>query len=330
MPSKTLVPPPLKSALLLSVLSLSLAASPALSQEYPDRLVRVVVAYPAGATDTAARTLTRRLAELFNKPVIVDNKPGAGSAIGASFVQNAAPDGYTLFYTTDSTHALNPHLYKSLTYEPLGYTPIIKTVSTVNVLAVNANAPYKSVAELLAYAKANPGKASYGSAGIGISNHLAGELLQAVSGIPLVHIPYKGSGPATTALLSGEIAFMFAGLGHILPFSRSGKFRIIGVTDVVRHKDIPDVPTMEEAGSKGFDLPNIYHAIMGPLKMQPAVVAKFNQTARAALADAEVTKQLNFQGYDVTPSSPEELGALVRRNFDIWGRIVRSAKIEKM
>ena len=137
-------------------------------------------------------------------------------------------------------------------------------------------------------------------------------------------------GPATTALLSGEIAFMFAGLGHILPFSRSGKFRIIGVTDVVRHKDIPDVPTMEEAGSKGFDLPNIYHAIMGPLKMQPAVVAKFNQTARAALADAEVTKQLNFQGYDVTPSSPEELGALVRRNFDIWGRIVRTAKIEKM
>jgi len=330
MQSKTLLSPQLKSALFMSMLGLSLAAPPAAAQEYPDRVVRVVVAYPAGATDTAARTLTRRMAELFNKPVIVDNKPGAGSAIGASFVQNAAPDGYTLFYTTDSSHTLNPHLYKSLSYEPLGYTPIIKTVGTVNVLAVNANAPYKSVAELLAYAKANPGKASYGSAGIGISNHLAGELLQAVSGTPLLHVPYKGSGPATAALMSGEISFMFAGMGHILPFSRSGKFRIIGVTDVVRHAHIPDVPTMEEAGARGFDLPNIYHAIMGPLKMQPAVVAKINQTARAALADAEVTKQLNFQGYDVTPSSPEELAALLRRNFDIWGRIVRTAKIEKM
>lgn len=304
--------------------------APAAAQEFPDRLVRFVVAYPAGATDTAARTVTRRLAELWNKPVVVDNKPGAGSAIGAEFVQRAAPDGYTLFWSTDSTHTLNPHLYKSLTYEPLGYTPLIKTVTTVNVLAVNAGKPFRTVAELLAYSKANPDKASYGSAGVGISNHLAGELLQHVTGIPLVHIPYKGTGPATTDLLAGNLAFMFAGAGHIVPFARAGKFRVLGVTDTVRHKSFPDAPTMEEAGLKGFDLPNIYHAVLGPMKMQPAVANRINQSVRTALADKEVASQLDSQGYDVTPSSPEELGSLMRRNYDIWGRIVSAAKIEKM
>lgn len=318
--------------LLMSALSLygMLMTSHVRSQEFPDRLIRVVVAYPAGATDTAARTVAKPLAVLLGKPVIIDNKPGAGSAIGAEFVQRAAPDGYTLFWSTDSTHTLNPNLYKALTYEPLGFTAIAKTVGTINVLAINANLPVRTVADLLAYARANPDKASYGSAGIGISNHLAGELLQVVSGVPLVHVPYKGSGPATADLLGGQIAFMFAGLGHILPYSRAGKFRVIGVTDTMRHPQMPDVPTMEEAGLKGFDLPNIYHAVLGPLKMPQPVVNRLNQALRAALAEKETTQQLNSQGYDVTPSSPEELNALMRKNYDIWGRIVRAAKLEKM
>ena len=321
----------LKNACLLPLVLLSLLVSSHVrAQEFPDRLIRVVVAYPAGATDTAARTVTKPLAVLLGKPVVIDNKPGAGSALGAEFVQRATPDGYTLFWTTDSTHTLNPHLYKALTYEPLGFAAIAKTVSTINVLAINTNLPVRTVAELLAYAKANPDKASYGSAGIGISNHLAGELLQFVSGVPLVHVPYKGSGPATADLLGGQIAFMFAGLGHILPYAKAGKFRVIGVADTVRHPQMPDVPTMEEAGLKGFDLPNIYHAVLGPLKMQPPVVAKLNQAIRTALAEKETTTQLNSQGYDVTPSSPDELSTLMRRNYDIWGRIVRAAKIEKM
>lgn len=319
----------LKKSLVYSLASM-LMSSYALSQEYPDRLIRIVVAYPAGATDTAARTVTRKLAELFGKSVVVDNKPGAGSAIGADFVQRALPDGYTLFWSTDSTHTLSPHLYKALIYEPLGFTAIAKTVSTVNVLAINASLPVKTVSDLLAYAKANPDKASYGSAGVGVSNHLAGELLQSVSGVPLVHVPYKGSSQALTDMLGGQIAFMFAGLGHVLPFVRAGKSRVIGVADTVRHPYLPDVPTMEEAGLKGYDLPGIYHAVLGPLKMPQPVVAKLNQTIRASLADNEITQQLNSQGYDVTPSSPDELNALIRRNFDIWGRIVRTAKIEKL
>lgn len=314
----------------LSLLVSALITAPhAGAQDYPSKLIRVVVAYPAGATDTAARTVTRPMAALLNQQVIVENKPGAGSAIGAQYVQKAAPDGYTLFWTTDSTHALNPHMYKALSYEPLGYTPIIKTVSTVNVLAVGAAQPVKSVTELLALAKSDPTAASYGSAGVGISNHLAGELLQHVSKVPLVHVPYKGSGPALIDLMGGRIGFMFAGMGHVLPHSRAGKLRIIAVVDTARHHYLPDVPTMDEAGVKGFDLPGIYHAVLAPPNTPRTIVEKLNQTIRAALADKDTAAHLNKQGYDVTPSSPEELGALMRRNFDIWGRLVALAKIEK-
>lgn len=311
------------------VLSALLAAPHARAQEYPAKLIRIVVAYPAGATDTAARTVAHKLAALLSQQVIIDNKPGAGSGIGAQYVQKAAPDGYTLFWTTDSTHALNPHIYKSLSYDPLGYAPIAKTVSTVNVLVVSAGLPVKSVSELLALANADPTKASYGSAGVGISNHLAGELLQHVSGVRLIHVPYKGSGPALTDLLGGRIGFMFAGMGHVLPHARAGKLRIIGVADTARHHYLPEVPTMEEAGMKGFDLPGIYHAVLAPLNTPAAVIAKLNRTLHAALADKETAAALNKQGYDVTPTSAEELGALMRRNFEIWGRIVKMAKVEQ-
>lgn len=321
----------LKKPLMLPLLMFAMLAVPlAGAQEYPDRLIRVVVAYPAGATDTAARTVLRKLAELFGRPVIVDNKVGAGGAIGAEFVARSAPDGYTLFWTTDSPHTLSPHLYKSLSYDPLGYTAIAKTVSTVQVLAINANLPVKSVSDLLGYARANPGKASYGSAGIGITNHLAGELLQYVSGVPLVHVPYKGSGPATADLLGGQIVFMFAGVGQVLPYLKAGKFRVIGVADAVRHPYLSDAPTMAEAGLKGFELPSGWHGVLGPLNMQRPVVAKLNQTIRTALFDPEITQQLNAQGYDVKPSSPEELHAQMRRNHELWGNIVSAAKIEKM
>lgn len=314
-------------------LALSVSALPALqahAQQYPDKPIRFIVGYTAGATDTAARTLARPMQTLLGTSIIVENKPGAGGALGAEFVSKVAPDGYTLLYTTDATHTLNAHLYKSLPYEPLGFTPISKTVGTVNVLVVSTQLPIKNVAELIAWAKANPGKASYGSAGLGSSNHLAGELLQYVSGVPMVHVPYKGSTPALTDLMGGQLPFLFAGIGQMLPFMSAGKVRVIGIADTVRNARLPDVPTMEEAGMKGFDLPGIYHALVGPLKLPQAHVIKLNQAARASLTDPEITAALNKQGYDVVPTTPEELGALMRRNFAIWGRIVGNAKIDKI
>lgn len=307
-----------------------LAVPVASAQQYPDKPIRIIVGYTSGATDTAARTFGRPFSTLLNVPVIVENKPGAGGALGAEFVYKAAPDGYTLMWTVDGTHTLNPHLYKSLNYEPLAFTPITKGVTTVNVLVVGNAMPVKTVSDLLAYAKANPGKASYGSAGIGSSNHLAGELLQSVSGIPMTHVPYKGSNPALTDLMGGQIAFMFSGIGQMLPLYNAGKARVIGTADTVRHPRLPDVPTMQEAGLKGFDLPAIYHALIGPAKLPQPMVARLNQVARTALADADTIAQLNKQGYDVTPTTPDELGALMHKNFDTWGRIVRGAKIEKI
>jgi len=148
--------------------------------------------------------------------------------------------------------------------------------------------------------------------------------------VPLTHVPYKGSNPALTDLIGGQIAFMFAGVGQMLPFLTAAKVRVIGTADTVRHPRLPDVPTMEEAGLKGFDLPGIYHALIGPLKLPQPMVTKLNQAVRSALVDPDITAQLNKQGYDVTPTSPEELGALMRKNFDTWGRIVRAANIEKI
>lgn len=307
-----------------------LLAAPAPAQTYPDKPIRIIVGYTAGATDTAARTFGRPFSTLLNVPVIVENKPGAGGALGAEFVSRAAPDGYTLMWTVDGTHTLNPHLYKTLPYEPLNFSPISKGVTTVNVLVVSTTLNLRTVAELMAWAKANPGKAAYGSAGTGSSNHLAGELLQVVTGVPLTHIPYKGSTPALSDLMGGQIPFMFAGVGQMLPVLTAGKIRVIGTADTVRHPRLPDVPTMEEAGLKGFDLPAIYHALVGPPKLPQSMVTKLNQAARTALAMPDIVSQLNTQGYDVTPTTAEELGALMKRNFETWGRIVRSANIEKI
>ena len=312
---------------------LSLSALPVVeagAQQYPEKPIRVIVGYPAGATDTAARTIARPLQTLLGVPIVVENKPGAAGILGAEFMSKAAPDGYNLLYTVDGTHTLNPHLYKSIPYEPLAFTPISKAVNTVNVLVVTTSLPVKNVAELFAYAKANPGKASYGSAGIGTSNHLAGELLQSVWNVPLVHVPYKGSTQALNDILGGQLPFMFAGVGQMLPFYQAGKVRVIGIADTVRHPKLPDVPTMQEAGLKGFDLPAIYHAFVGPAKMPPAHVTRLNQAVRTALTMPDTTSQLNNQGYDVTPTTPEELGALMKRNLEIWGRIVSGAKIEKI
>lgn len=327
--SRTTAKAPLAAIAALATLT-TLAVPAARAQQYPDKPIRIIVGYTSGATDTAARTFGRPFSTLLNVPVIIENKPGAGGALGAEFVSKAAPDGYTLMWTVDGTHTLNPHLYKTLPYDPLGFTPITKGVSTVNVLVVSTTLNIRNVNELLAYAKANPSKASYGSAGTGSSNHLAGELLQTVTGIPMTHIPYKGSTPALSDLMGGQIGFMFAGVGQMLPVLTAGKIRVIGTADTVRHARLPDVPTMEEAGLKGFDLPAIYHALVGPLKLPAPMVTRLNQAARTALTQPDTVSQLNTQGYDVTPTTADELGALMRKNFDTWGRIVRGAKIEKI
>jgi len=304
-----------------------LAASVAVAQEYPDRPIHLIVPFPPGATDLAARTVAKPMSTVLGKPIVVENKPGGEGAIGAGFLSRSAPDGYTLMYSSGSNHVLRPHLYENLGYDPFGFTPIGRTVGTVNVLAVGAVLPARTVSELLSYGKANKDKASYGSSGG--SAYLAGELLKFVSGVDFTAVPYKGAAPALIDLIGGRIAFMFAGTGQVLTQAAAGKVRVLAVVDDTRYPKFPDVPTMAQAGLKDFDLPNIWHGLFGPLKMQPAVVSKLNRTLQGVLADPEVIKAINDAGYDPKPSSADELQAQMRREFDVWARIVKAAKMEK-
>ena len=313
-------------ALLLSLVA-ALAMTGAAAQGYPTKPIHLIVPFPPGATDTAARTVAKPMSEALGKPWVVENKPGAESAIGARFVAKAAPDGYTLMYSSGSNHVLRPHLYNNLGFDPFGFTPLGRTVGTVNVLAVGAAMPVRTVKELLAWGKTNSDTASYGSSGG--SALLAGELLKYVSGVQFTAVPYKGAAPALLDLMGQRIAFMFAGTGQVLTLANAGKVRVLAVIDDRRYPKYPDVPTMAEAGLKEFDLPNIWHGLFGPAKMQAPVVALLSKTLQAALVDPEVIKTINAAGYDPMPSSAEELQALMKKEYETWGRIVKATKIEK-
>lgn len=320
-----------RKILAISVAAFSLlAAKHASAQDYPDRPIKLVVAYAAGGpVDSSARMVAKNLAAQLGKPVIVENKTGAGGAIGADAVAKAAPDGYTLFFAASPTQVINPHVHKSLAYDPIkDFTPISLVAHYTNVLVVNNSVPAKNVAELVSYAKANPDKVSFGSAGKGGSNHLSGELLKKITGAPMLHVPYKGNSPAMTDLIGGQITFMFDITGTAMNYISSGKVRALAVTSSVRNSMLPDLPTMIEAGVPGFDVTGWY-GLMGPARLPAAVTAKLNQAVKAALNDAALKQQLSVQGYDVIVSTPEEFAATIKKDYEFWGKVVRDAKIEK-
>ena len=317
----------LQKTAVLSLLVCTIWLAPhARSQEYPDRPIRVIVSYSPGATDAAARTVAKPMSMLLGKPVVVENKPGAEGAIGGEYVLKAAPDGYTLLYTT-SSNMLRPHLAE-MSYDPFAFTPIGRAVGTANILVIPAGHPAKTATELVAFAKANPGKVSYGSVGGG-SAQLSGTFLELVAGVPFQHVPYKGTTQAMADLLAGRLTFMFSGVGHVLSNVKAGKLRVLGVADNVRHFQLPDIPTMAEAGLKDFDLPTIWHAFVGPLNTSRPVVDKLSQALRTSLAEPDVIKAINSQGYETRFSTPEELRAQMRGDFNIWGKIVKAANIQK-
>lgn len=300
------------------------------AQEYPDKPVKLIVAYaPGGPVDTSARLVARALEAQLGKPVIVENKTGAGGAIGAGHVAKAAPDGYTLFFAASPTQVINPHIHASLQYDPIkDFTPVSLVANYTNVLVANTNAPARSVQELIAYAKANPDKVAFGSAGKGASNHLSGELLKKISGAPMLHVPYKGNAPAMTDVIAGQITFMFDITGTAMNYIQSGKVRGLAVTSATRNAMLPELPTMIEAGVPGFDVTGWY-GVMGPAKLPPAVTAKLNKTLKTALNDPALAQQFSKAGYDLTTSTPEEFGARIQKELDFWGKVVRDAKIEK-
>lgn len=296
--------------------------------EFPAKPLRFIVPYPPGGPlDTMARLLAEKVRPALGQPVIVENKAGAGGNIGADLAAKAAPDGYTLVMGAVATHAINPWLYANLPYDPVkDFAPITLVASVPNVLVVNKDFAEKNgindLAALIAYAKANPGRLNYGSGGNGSAGHLAGELLKARAGIDAVHIPYQGASPAQLALLSGQSDFMFDNLAAAAPLIRDGKVKALAVTTLERSSILPDVPTVDEAGVKGFDL-GTWFGVFATGGSPSEAVAKLNKAYSDALRDPEVRKRLLAMGSEAEPLSPQAFAEMVAKEAEKYREIVK-------
>jgi tripartite-type tricarboxylate transporter receptor subunit TctC len=311
----------------LSVLTVFMPGMTAFAQTYPTRSVRMIVPFaPGGGSDIIARVLAPHMSGLLGQQVIIDNRPGAGTIIGAEIAAKAPPDGYTLFLGITGTMAINPSMYRKLPYDPVRDFAAVGLVGTgPNVLVVHPALPARSIRELIAVAKAHPGKLSYASAGTGGAPHLAGELFKSMAGIDMVHIPYKGAAPATTDLLAGQVQVMFAGMGAALPFIKSGRLRALGVAGAKRSRALPDVPTIGEY-LQGFEA-STWFGVFAPAATPRTVITRLNADLAKIVALPEVERQLAGQGYEPLTSTPEELAAYIRSEIAKWAKVIRDAKI---
>lgn len=296
---------------------------------YPERPLTLVVPYPAGGVaDMIARPLALELGKRLGQPVVIDNRAGANGNIGSAFVAKHQPaDGYTILLGSTSTLAVNPHLYKSLGYDPVkDLQPLTLTHQMPNVLVVGAGTPYKLVADVVAAAKAQPGKLVFGSAGNGNTMHLAGVVFQEKTGTQLLHVPYKGGPPALNDVLGGQIPMMFHNLPAVVTFRQAGKVRVLAVADTKRSSVLPDVPTMAEAGAPGV-VSIVWNGLLVRQGTQPAVMQRLNTELRAILESPEFRKPLEAQGYEVLSSTPAEFETLLRKDLAAMATTVQQADI---
>ena len=298
---------------------------------WPNKPVRIVVPFAAGGTtDILARALAPELGKAFGQTFIVDNKPGAGGNIGADFVAKSPPDGYTVVMGALSTHAVNPSLYPKMPYDAVkDFAPITLVAVTPNVLVVNPSLSVNSVRDLIAYAKANPGKLSFGSGSNGSAGHLAGELFKADTGTDMVHIPFKGGAPALQALLAGDTQLMFDNLANATAQVKAGKLKALAVTTAKRSALAPDLPTMAEAGVPGFDI-STWFGLMAPAGTPPDVVAKWNADVTRILNSPDMRERLAAQGAEAAPDTPAEFSAFIAAELKKYARIVQvsGAKVD--
>ena len=306
------------------------AASPA--DTYPSRIVKMIVPFPAGGTtDIFARHIGDRLAKAFGHNFVIDNRGGAGGNIGSDAVAKADSDGYTLLVGTVGTHAINSSLYTRMTFDPVkDFAPVAFLAGVPNIMEVNPkNVKATTVQEFIAEAKAAPKKLSFASSGNGTSIHLSGEMFKQMTGVELVHVPYRGSAPAVNDLIAGQVDVMFDNLPSSIEQVRGGNLRAIAVTSLKRSAALPDVPTIAESGLPGFDASS-WFAIFAPAKTPPEIVAKLNAEVLKALADPELQKRFADIGGEIRPYKPDELGAFVKAEIEKWAKVVKTsgAKIE--
>jgi tripartite-type tricarboxylate transporter receptor subunit TctC len=293
---------------------------------YPTKPVRLVVPFPAGGTtDILARAVAQKLSEAWGRQMIVDNRPGAGGNIGSDLVAKSAPDGYTLLMGTVGTHAINPSLYKNMPYDHVkDFAPVILVAGVPNVLVVNPSLPVHSVPELIAYAKANPGKLNFASSGNGTSIHLSGELFKAMTGVEMTHVPYKGSAPALTDLIGGQVQLMFDNLPSSLPFIKAGKLRALAVTSGARAAALPDLPTLAESGLPGFEASS-WFGVLAPAGTPRDIVAKLNGAIAGWLASPEAKEKLLAQGAIAAGGAPDDFARHIGAETSKWAKVVKAS-----
>ena len=297
------------------------AALPALADTWPSKPVKIIVPFgPGGFTDVVARILQKELAPALGQPIIIENRPGAGSTIGTDAVAKSPADGYTLVMVS-TTHVISPHLYKKMPYDPIkDFAPVMKLVEGPYVMVVHPSLGVSSVRELIALAKKKPNEIFFASSGNGSSQHLVGALFMQMAGVQLSHVPYKGSNAAMQDLLGGQVKLSFVGMPNALP--NLGKLKALAVTTKKRSPDLPDVPTMDEAGVKGYEA-TIWLGMLAPKGTPREIVDKLNADIRKVLADPEARKLMHKAGVEVATSTPEAFEALMQEELDRWGKVVQ-------
>jgi tripartite-type tricarboxylate transporter receptor subunit TctC len=309
--------------------ALLIVAGGALAQSYPSRPIRWIVTYPPGGpTDVVARAIGAKLTEAWGQQIVIDNRAGAGGVIGTDLAAKAVPDGYTLLFGTSAGLTINPALSSKLPYDAVrDFAPVSLLVLNPQLLVVNNAVPANSVKELIAYAKARPGQLNYASVGQGSPNHLGMELLKALTGIEMVHVPYKGTGPAITDLLGGQVQLMFNSMPSVLPLVKSGKLKGLAVGSAQRSPAIPDIPTVAEAGVPGFE--NVtWYGMFAPAKTPHDIVAKLNRQVVKILAEPEMAQRLASQGAEPRGSTPEDLVKFMRVESERWKKVIKAANIK--
>jgi tripartite-type tricarboxylate transporter receptor subunit TctC len=311
----------------LSAFALLLALLAPAAAEYPDHPVRLIVPFPpGGSNDVVARLVAKQLSEKLGQQVVVDNRGGAGGVLGTEAAASAAPDGYTLLIVSIA-HSVNPALYK-LSYDPIkSFTPISILATGPNVLAVNPSLPVNSVAELVALAKQKPGELDYASAGIGSFQHLGGELFKLTAGVNLVHVPYKGGGPAMADVIAGHVKIMFSSLVQTTPFIKAGQLRALGTGGTKRNPVLPDVPTIAEAGVPGYEANN-WWGIMAPAGTPKAIVDRLYGAIQEVLKSPELTQAFDREGAATVTMTSEEFAKYIENEIVKWGRVVREGNIK--
>ena len=318
------------STTFLAALLAPLTLAPAQAQTtYPNRPIRVVVPFTAGGpTDAATRIVAPRFSEFLGQPIIIENRGGAGGATGTELVAKSTPDGYTLLHGSIGGLAVSPTLNPKLGYNTLrDLAPISQTVNVAYIVTLHPSVPAKSMKELIALAKARPGKLNYGTGGAGTGPHLAGELLNMMAGVSIVHVPYKGTGPALTALLSGEVDITFDNLLIVLPQIKAGRVRPIAATGDTRSKLMPDLPTIAESGLPGFSASGWY-GLLAPVATPKDIVAKLNADFIRALRSPDVNERLNSMAAEPAPGTPEQFAAFIRSETDKWAKVVRATNMK--